>query len=188
VCSSDLNQYIAIDAGNNEKRVRQELDKLKVDPDRVVAVFLTHTDADHVAALGLFRNAVIYISKAEEQMINGQTSRFLIFKNKLGYPYKLLEDNQILDASGLKVRGILIPGHTPGSMCYLVNDVYLFTGDSLSLKNGKVDTMIDFFNMDSEMQRRNLRKLAALPNVKYIFTAHYGFTDNYQYAFDTWKD
>lgn len=121
-------------------------------------------------------------------MINGQTSRFLFLKNKLAYTYELLEDNQILDIAGLKVKGILTPGHTPGSMCYLVNDTWLFTGDSMSLVNGKVSEFNDLFNMDSETQRRSLRKLADLPAVKYIFTAHYGLTDDYQNAFGGWKD
>jgi hypothetical protein len=31
------------------------------------AVFLTHSDVDHIAACSLFENAVIYLSKAEEQ-------------------------------------------------------------------------------------------------------------------------
>lgn len=181
-------RYVAVDAGDNTKHVRRELDKLQIDPKKVVAVLLTHTDSDHIAALGLFSNASIYISKAEEQMINGQTFRALFFKNKFAYKHRTLEDNQMIELAGLKVRGILTPGHTPGSMCYLINDIYLFAGDSLSLKNGKVDIMNDFFNMDSEAQRVSLRKLAALADAKYIFTAHYGFTDHYQSAFEGWKN
>lgn len=180
-------KYVAIDAGNNAEHIRQELNTLQIDPQNVVAVFLTHSDSDHRAALSLFHNAVIYLSKAEEQMINGQTSRIFFVKNRLKYEYELLEDNQILDISGLKIRGILTPGHSPGSMCYLVNDTYLFTGDSMSLKDGKVNEFNHFFNMDSETQRISLRELADLPGVKYIFTAHYGFTDNYQNAFGNFE-
>ena len=181
-------KYIAVDAGNSAENVKKALDRLMIDPRDVVAVFLTHTDSDHVSALGLFDHAVIYLSKAEEQMINGQTSRFLFFKNRLAYEYKLVEDNQILDISGLQVRGILTPGHTPGSMCYLINERYLFAGDSMSLKNGKVGEFNDFFNMDSKTQRISIRKLVDLAGVKDVFTAHYGFTDNYQMAFDGWKN
>jgi glyoxylase-like metal-dependent hydrolase (beta-lactamase superfamily II) len=181
-------RYIAVDAGDDADNVRRELDKLQIDPKKVAAVLLTHTDSDHIAALGLFTNASIYISKAEEQMINGQTYRALFFNNKFDYRYNTLGDNQVIELTGLRVRGILTPGHTPGSMCYLINDTYLFVGDSLSLKSGKVDVMNTFFNMDNEAQRASLRKLAALRDVKYIFTAHYGFTDHYQDAFDAWKN
>lgn len=182
------NRYIAIDAGNNAARVQQALDRLQIDPQKVAAVFLTHSDADHIAGLSLFNNAVIYLSAAEEQMINGQTSRFLFLKNKLAYPYEGLEDNQLIDIAGLRVRGHLTPGHTPGSMCYVINDVYLFTGDSMSLKEGKADEFNDLFNMDSKTQQRSLKKLADLSRVKYIFTAHYGYADNYQNAFANWRD
>jgi len=115
-------KYIAIDAGNNLESVKQEMEKLNIDHQKVVAVFLTHSHADHVGALELFKNATIYISKEDEQMINRQTSRFSIFKNKLNYDYELVEDNQIINISDLKIKGILTPGHTPGSMCYLIND------------------------------------------------------------------
>lgn len=181
-------KYIAIDAGNNLESVKQEMEKLNIDHQKVVAVFLTHSHADHVGALELFKNATIYISKEEEQMINRQTSRFSIFKNKLNYDYELVEDNQIINISDLKIKGILTPGHTPGSMCYLINDKYLFTGDTMSLKSGNVDVFNDFFNMDTKTQRKSLKKLTGFPEVKYIFTAHYGFTDNYKKALKNWNE
>lgn len=170
--------YIAIDAGNSLTVVRQEMQKLSIDPLKVVAIFLTHTDFDHVAALDLFANAKIYISKAEEQMVNGKTPRFVVINNKRIAHNELLDDNQTINVSGLKVRGIATPGHTPGTMSYIINDAYLFVGDTMSLKNGKADLFNEFFNMDSETEKESVKKLAALRNIKYIFTAHYGFTDD----------
>ena len=170
--------YIAIDAGNNAGHIRQELGKLNIEEAEVVAVFLTHTDADHTAALSLFTNARIYISEAEEQMIDGRTPRFLFVNNTLASEPELVEDGQVITVSGLKVHGILTPGHTPGAMSYLMDDKYLFVGDSLSLEEGKVNLFNDFFNMDSETQRTSLKKLVDLPGVEYLFTAHYGVTDN----------
>lgn len=38
----DSSHYIAIDAGNNLDEVSIELEKLTINPDKVVAVFLTH--------------------------------------------------------------------------------------------------------------------------------------------------
>jgi glyoxylase-like metal-dependent hydrolase (beta-lactamase superfamily II) len=74
--------YIAVDAGSDLNMVRQNMQALTIDPFKVKAVFLTHSDADHVAALSLFTNAKIYISKAEEQMIKGKASRFKVIHNK----------------------------------------------------------------------------------------------------------
>ena len=182
------NHYIAFDAGNDADHIQRELDKLNIKEEEVAAVFLTHTDADHTAALGLFGNATIYISTAEEQMIDGRTPRFLFVHNPFEYRPELLEDGQIVDVSGLKVQGILTPGHTPGAMVYLVDDKYLFGGDSMSLQAGKVNLFNDFFNMDSETQRASLKKLADLSGVEYLFTAHYGVTDDYATAFSGWAE
>ncbi len=175
--------YIAIDAGNDMETVRKEMQKLSIDPMQVVAVFLTHTDMDHVGALALFTNAKIYISKDEEQMINGKTARFAVIHNKKISRYELLSDNQAVNVVGVDVRGIATPGHTPGAMCYVVNNGFLFTGDTMSLKDGKAALFNEFFNMDSKTEGQSIEKLAALQNIKYIFTAHYGSTDDAGRAF-----
>jgi glyoxylase-like metal-dependent hydrolase (beta-lactamase superfamily II) len=98
-----------------------------------------------------------------------------------------VENGQVVTLSGLKVEGILTPGHTPGAMSYLINDKYLFTGDTMSLAEGKGDLFNDFFNMDSEQQRISLRRLATLSEVEYIFTAHYGVADDYGQVFGSWE-
>jgi glyoxylase-like metal-dependent hydrolase (beta-lactamase superfamily II) len=180
--------YVAIDAAINLKNVKKEMDKLNIAPERVTAVLLTHTDSDHVGAIKLFKNAKVYISSNEEQMINGKTVRAaFIMKNRLDSTYQTIKDNQKIDISGLSVKGILTPGHTPGSMSYIINDKYLFTGDTLSLKDQKVELFNEFFNMDSATEEKSISKLAVLSDIKYIFTGHYGYTDNFQKAFESWK-
>jgi glyoxylase-like metal-dependent hydrolase (beta-lactamase superfamily II) len=179
---------IAIDAGNHIKKIRQELDRLRIDPKKVAAVFLTHSDVDHTRGCALFENAVIYLSKAEEQMVNGQTRRFLFMKNRLALPHELLEDNQVLNISGLEIRCLSTPGHTPGSMSFLVNDTCLFTGDSMGIKNKEIIPFNDLFNMDSRRQRKSITLLKDLPKVESVFTAHYGGIDCPETAFQNWKE
>jgi len=174
---------IVIDCGNDLETIKDGFEQLKIKPKDVVAVLLTHTDGDHVKALKLFKNAEIFLSGKEEQMINGQTSRFLFFGNSIdNSKYNLLENNQIFTIAATRIEGILTPGHTPGSMCYLINDKYLFTGDALSLKKGRIGEFNDFFNMDSEKALESIEKIKDLKNVEYIFTAHYGFSDNFKHA------
>ncbi|MBN2400802.1 MAG: MBL fold metallo-hydrolase [Spirochaetes bacterium] len=180
-------KFIAIDAGNDAKNIQNELKKLNIDPEKVGAVLLTHTDSDHVASLGLYKNAKIYISKAEEQMINGKISRMMFMKNELNYPYVTVENNDVLNIAGLKIKGILTPGHTPGSMSWLVNDRYLFTGDTLSLRDGKIAVFSDLFNMDSKTQISSFKYISNLPKAEFIFTAHYGFTANYKKAVENFN-
>jgi len=179
--------YIAIDAGNDIGKIEKGLKELNIDPQEVEAIFLTHSDNDHIASINLFDNAKVYISKEEEQIMNGQTARFFIFKDKKEFDHETLLDNQVIELSGIKIKCILSPGHTPGSMCFLINDKYLFTGDNMSLINGEVALFNDFFNIDNELQAKSLKKLAGLPGVEYVFTAHYGYTKEFISAFKNWK-
>ena len=176
---------IAIDAGGGDENiVKTELEKLNIVPEEITAVLLTHTDFDHIAALSLFKNATIYISKQEEQVLDGSVPRLSFGgKNKLNYNYSTIEDNEELCFGKLKVKSILTPGHTIGSMSFLINDKYLFAGDNLSLQNGLVGLFNSIFNMSDDTQTKSIRNLAKIATTEYIFTAHYGFTDKSTEAF-----
>ena len=179
----DGKQYIVVDCANDKKIVAEQMKKLGIFPDSIVAVFLTHTDGDHVGALGLFNKAKLYMSKEEEQMINGKKSRFLWFGNSIPRTdYTLLEDRQILYVGNLKIEGILVPGHTSGTMAYLINDKYLFTGDILSLKDGKIAPIPAFFDTDTVQAATSRDIIRHIPAAEYIFTMHWGYTDNYKTA------
>jgi glyoxylase-like metal-dependent hydrolase (beta-lactamase superfamily II) len=183
----DSTQFIAIDAGNNIETVAIEMEKLGIDPEQVSAVLLTHTDGDHTAALKLFKNAEVYLSKQEEKLLTGEEKRFLFFGNSIdAEEYTTIEDQQTFNIDNLKIKGILTPGHTFGSMCYLINDKYLFIGDAMSLKDGKMDKFNEFFNTDTETAIKSMKNITELPTAEYIFTAHYGYTDNYKKAVAGW--
>jgi hydroxyacylglutathione hydrolase len=179
--------YIALDAGNKPGNIQHELKKLAIEPEKIIAVFLTHTDGDHVAGISLFKNASIYLSTQEEQMINGKKSRFFLFGNKIdSQKYKLIDDQQITTLGNLNIKGFITPGHTPGSMCYLVNDSLLFTGDAFKLKKGKIEDFDSFFNMNSKIANKSIATIVKLPGVKYIFTAHYGYSNNFKNSVKDW--
>jgi len=181
----DGNNFIAIDAGIRKGAVKNELKKLEIDPDKVRAVLLTHSDGDHAGGISLFDKAVIYLPKEEEQVINGETGRFLWFGNKIDTKnYKLLNDKSF-KIGDLKIRMISTPGHTAGSTCYVVNDKYLFTGDALRLHNGLVEPFPKIINKSARKARRSMHYVLGLEGVQYIFTAHYGYTDNYKAATST---
>lgn len=185
----DSDNYVAVDAGNKIETIQEELKKLQISPEKIIAVLLTHTDGDHVGALKLFTNAKVYLSSDEEQMINGTTSRMMGTHNKIDVKsYNLINDQDTLIIGNLKIKGILTPGHTPGSMCYLINGKYLFVGDAFGLKNGKIDKPNSIFTEDMATAVKSLTKIAGLPEVKYIFTGHTGYSDNYSKAMNNWKE
>ena len=185
----DSSKYIAIDAGKDIDVVAAELKKLDINPDMVFAVLLTHTDMDHVAGIPLFKNAKIYISKQEVKMLNGEAQKIPGVNNKISRnDYILLDDKQILKIGNENSFTILTEGHTTGSMCYQINDKFLFTGDILSLVDGKLGPSVKFFDLNHELAIKSISKITKLTNVEYIFTAHFGYTNNYKNAVKDWKE
>ena len=181
-------KYISFDVGASASTAIQELGKLNISPDDVAAVFLTHTDSDHTGAIGLFKQAKVYISKQEEQMIDGSTRRsvFLGF-NKLHCPYKTLDNGGFVDIDGLNIKCIVTPGHTKGSACYIVDGKYLFSGDNFALKNGKAIPFTAFFNMDGKEHQKSIAKISSLENITAVFTGHNGYSGDFTKAFQDWQ-
>jgi len=185
----DGNKYIAVDAGKDMEVVASELKKLNINPDSVTDVLLTHSDMDHVAAVPLFKMAKIYLSRNELDMLNGKAQKIPGVNNKISRSdFILLDDRQTITLGNEKSYTILTAGHTTGSMCFLVNDKYLFTGDMLSLHAGKIGPSVKFFDLDHDRATKSIAKITKLPGVEYIFTAHFGFTGDYQKAVKDWKE
>ena len=184
---------ICFDTGISEDTVKRAFDALGFKPEDVKYVFLTHTDRDHVGSLNLFKNAVVYLSFDEEQMVNKTTPRFLgfVYNPPLKKAYRLLKNEDIVQVGQTKIEALATPGHTPGSMSFLVNDSILFAGDTLILKEGKVRPfsrlhLRDMMHMDIATQTESVKKLAKLKNISLMVTAHTGFTTDFQSAMSDW--
>jgi glyoxylase-like metal-dependent hydrolase (beta-lactamase superfamily II) len=181
----DVENVVAIDAGYNSKKIEDEFKKIGINPEEVTHLFLTHTDHDHVGRIDLFKNAKLYFSKDEEQMINRTTPRLFYFyyNPKINKEYHLITDGEIIRVGKIKVKAIATPGHTPGSMCFLINEHILLTGDTVTLRNGKVYPFYSFFNMNTKTQRKSINKLAKLENIWVLCTAHTGCTKDFKYSY-----
>ncbi len=175
-------EWIVIDAGSDAKRVKQEMERLSIDRHKVKGVFLTHTDYDHVDSVTLFPNATIYMSKQEEQMIDGSTNRQFIKKNslpKLDAFNKIvyLSDNEVIDLYKHKVRIIGAPGHTRGSAMYVLDEKYLFTGDAFKIADEHI--LVHPYTMDRKIAQQTIQSIKdELKNYEKVFTAHYGLIEN----------
>ncbi|HYA32375.1 MAG TPA: MBL fold metallo-hydrolase [Candidatus Bathyarchaeia archaeon] len=187
------NSPICFDTGLSEGLVKRGFGALGITPERVRHVFLTHTDRDHLGGLNLFTNADVYLSVDEEQMINRTTPRFLglVYNPILKRPYKLLSNGDLVQAGQTRVQAVATPGHTPGSMSYLVNDSVLFVGDTLVLHQGKARPFSrrhvrDLTHMDIATQTESAKKLAKLENISLMATGHTGFTTEFESAMTDW--
>ena len=176
------NGYIMIDAGLSVKGLQKSLNEVMIDPDDVRWIFLTHSDGDHVNGLTLFPNAAVYMNEDELQLINGSAKRSIFGGTSMPSGFDIskintLNNNQELLFNEVKIKCIKAPGHTLGSMVYLVNDKFLFTGDVLMIK--KSNNTVHPYSMDKKSSTQTIEQLKAIiENSSIIFTSHYGLIFN----------
>ena len=189
---------IMIDAGYNYDRLEEKMRWLGIDPASVRHILITHQDTDHVGAAeadspGLFRDATLFIGETENRYLTGEVRRKVIY-----HLYKLpqvtirnekvlLKDGQVFEIDGIRIECFLVPGHTWGHMVYLIDDRYLFTGDTIWFG---ADGGYSFISTLAEDNRLAVRSLAALEqklkarDLQPLFiTGHTGWTDNFEFAF-----
>ena len=189
---------IMIDAGYNYARLKEKMCWLDIDPDSIRHILITHQDTDHVGALErdselLFRDATVYIGEIENRYLTGETRRKVIHglyklpMVRTDNRKVLVTDGEVFTIGDIKVECILVPGHTWGHMVYLIDDTYLFTGDTIWFG---ADGGYSFISTLAEDNRLAVRSLARLEeNVRarkrpiVVITGHTGWTDDLDFAF-----
>ena len=189
---------VMIDAGYNYARLREKMGWLDIDPADVRHILITHQDTDHVGALErdselLFRDATVYLGEIENRYLTGEARRKVMFGLYKLPPVKMdnkrvtLTDGQVLDFNGIKVECILCPGHTWGHMVYLIDDQYLFTGDTLWFGADGGYSFINALAEDNDLSKCSLaaleEKLRSRGLRPKIITGHTGWTDDPEFAF-----
>jgi len=179
--------FIAFDAGDNPDKIADGCRFLSIDPSSVKAVFLTHSDSDHVNGLTVFSSAKVYISKDEVPLLKEKKYRhFFGIEHKNSLPvaeYETLLDGDTIEIGGIVVHAVSTPGHTRGSMSFRVNES-IFTGDLCLIIDGKIQPMVKIFTEDMNMDLISIRKIAGMSNITQIYTAHTGYIMNLKGAFD----
>ena len=192
------NVTIMIDAGYNYSRLREKMGWLDIDPSTIQHILITHQDTDHVGALEtdselLFRDATVYIGEIENRYLTGETRR-KVFHGLYKLPMVrmenkkvLLRDGEVFQIGDIKIECLLVPGHTWGHMVYLIDDEYLFTGDTIWFGADGGYSFIATLAEDNKLAVRSLEKLEKeirRRNKKIkIITGHTGWTDDLDFAF-----
>lgn len=156
--------YLAIDAGVNPKHMRRTLQQMRVPAESVHTVLLTHSDSDHRGGLSVLRNAEVFASVEEAAFLRGAKKRTIInnhlkVNNRIDRTVSPLTDGQTLELDGATVRCILTPGHTTGSMSFLVNDRWLFVGDTISIQDGRIEPFMPSICMDSTQNAQSAARI-----------------------------
>lgn len=159
---------------------------------RKVNIFLTHEHFDHISGVKWFRDrfdCTVYCSNAcdrgmRSSIMNGSKHFNALFIDK--EPEKLKEASAIRP---MVCRGDVIfrgrkemlwgehsvtlvetPGHSPGSICILFDDEYIFTGDSL-LKDVSVITRLPGGSR-KEYEEKTVPFFKVLDKDVYVYPGH----------------
>ena len=154
-----------IDPGYDADFILNKLEDLGL---TLEAVLLTHGHFDHVGAvkeLAAETGCGVYIHPDDLSMPPMMTAGPLYYTNTY-------TEGSILKLSGLEIAVLHTPGHTPGSVCLLVENT-IFSGDTLFQGScGRTDLP----GGDWATITKSLKRLASLEGNFWVFSGHGGST------------
>lgn len=164
---------LVVDPGADAEAV---LDAVRSRRLSMVGCLLTHGHMDHVSAVAEVVEELpspVYLHPADASWAFRPENQWLPFYP----PPRPLKEKMILPVGEgeftvgpFEVRCLSTPGHTPGSVCYLVKEEKaLFTGDTLFA--GSIGRT-DFPHSDEDAMRRSLRALATLDDNLTVYPGH----------------
>ncbi|AGF56333.1 glyoxylase-like metal-dependent hydrolase (beta-lactamase superfamily II) [Clostridium saccharoperbutylacetonicum] len=126
VMDEDTKELGIIDPGGHANSIINEINLLK---GKTKFIILTHGHLDHVdGVIELVNNLKVpfYINKADEDLMQKDDFVFGTLPKASGY----LSEGDTLTLGKHEIKVIETPGHTPGGICFLIDD-NIFTGDTL---------------------------------------------------------
>lgn len=131
LCNQDTHEAVVIDPGADYPRIKKQLDLVA---STAKAVLLTHGHFDHCNAAAEFKRngAKIYLHRADKILLETDYNMSSLTGEVFHSfePDVLLENGDKINECGMTFDVLHTPGHTAGSVCYVVGDG-IFSGDTL---------------------------------------------------------
>lgn len=185
---------VLIDAGGGTDgdTILENIRREGFDPDNIKALLLTHNHFDHSCGAGELREKTgckVYLSHKTRNLLEHGTAEEAGLDRAIeqgvypkGFQYRncvvdgAVHDGDVIEAAGLNFKAIGIEGHSPDSICYLLEidgRRNLFCGDVLFY--GGIIGLINAPGSTMDGYRKDLGKLSDL-NIDGLFPGHYMFT------------
>lgn len=170
ILSDDKKNCVVIDCDGTGKEVIQYLNENNLKPNYIL---LTHGHFDHVGAVKTIQEKYEcdVCAGANETRVLAEPSinQSLYSPNKISIvPQKLFQDNEIFEVGEMKFRILFTPGHTEGSICFLIDNM-IISGDTLFAGScGRTD----FETGDWSQILKSLQRLKALEGDYTVYPGH----------------
>jgi glyoxylase-like metal-dependent hydrolase (beta-lactamase superfamily II) len=191
------NEYLILDAGagkfdSDSDTILNNIEQEGISLKSKFSLFLTHAHSDHSGGskalrkkldCKIYTNAITagFVSRGDESELG------LDFAKRSGfygddYKFKtftvdnILQDGSAINIGNMEINCILTPGHSPDSMCFLIEKSgkkLLFTGDVLN-HGGKI-ILLNCSGFDLKDYRENIIKLKDMA-ADMLFPGHGVFT------------
>ena len=169
----DSGRSFAVDPGDYDDLLVHTLQKMGVS--QLDYILLTHGHHDHILGLARLQQAfggeiVMHESEAAFLTDDSLSLRFPAFGSlpRADKADILVKDGDELPFGGSTIRVLHTPGHTRGSVCYLLDDC-LFSGDTIF--SGSVGRT-DLPTGNARILQESVRRLAALPGDYRVLPGH----------------
>ena len=172
--NEDRKEALVFDPGDEAERIRSYAEQKGW---KIAGILLTHGHADHMGGaeeLKRLTEAEIYALAEEEPLLkNGKTnlSVFIMRRVITMEADEYVRDGQELTLSGIRLKVLRTPGHTPGGCCFYCEEAgCVFAGDTLF--QGSVGRSDFPGGSMSELVRSVKEKLFPLPDDTKVYPGH----------------
>ena len=163
---------VAIDIGGSP---RMFLEYLKMQRLNLTKILLTHGHFDHIGGVEEVRKATgaeVYIHESDAHMLSSSSASLHSAMSIMPFTpvtdYTSLKGDCYINDGDCSFHVLHTPGHTHGSVCYIVNDV-MFSGDTLFCCSvGRTD----FPGGDAHYMMQSMELLASLEGDYKVYPGH----------------
>jgi glyoxylase-like metal-dependent hydrolase (beta-lactamase superfamily II) len=163
-----------VDPGDEAARIALAVEQTGLEVGRII---VTHAHIDHVGAVAALvdeYSCPVLMHAEAEPMLGQLPTQALMMGLRFGKVPAVerhIEDDEVLEVGGLRLRALYTPGHAPGHLAfYLESEGLVLSGDALFA--GSVGRT-DLFGGDMELLLRSINeRLLALPDETRVYPGH----------------
>lgn len=173
---SDLqsNKAIVIDPGFKSENLLQYIQKNSFN---VTHIIITHGHFDHVGGVIWLVNALRELGSKPIVAMNSLEKNHMENRSAAKYQKYFFEaqmeiqDGQILDINFIKLKALMVPGHTNYSMCfYSIEEQCVFVGDTLFYHS--IGTEAYYDGPEDDLTKNIEKILFVLPGNTIVYPGH----------------